>query len=114
MENLIFKTGIKNLNKNIISFDFFFLFFKNCFLKNKKVIKAPFFYFIEMSNKFIDINSNYLLCLQYKITANLNFFKKYPFKPSFEDFYQTDSFSKNSLNMFKRSKEIRKISTNFY
>ena len=44
----------------------------------------------------------------------LNFFFKYPFKPTFEDFYINNSFTKKSLNMFKRSKEIRKISTNFF
>ena len=48
------------------------------------------------------------------LTSSLNFFIKYPLKPSFEDFYQTDSFTKNSLNMFKRSKEIRRVSTNFF
>lgn len=105
--------SVWNSNKNIIDLDFFFLFFKNCFFKNNKLLKAPFFYFLEMSNKFIPSEEN-IFCPKYKFSSTVTFFNKYPLKPSFEDFYQTDAFTKNSLNMFKRSKEIRKVSTNFY
>lgn len=66
-----------------------------------------------MSNKFIPSEEN-IFCPKYKFSSTVTFFNKYPLKPSFEDFYQTDAFTKNSLNMFKRSKEIRKVSTNFY
>lgn len=106
--------SVLNSNTNIINFEFFFFFFKSCFYKTNTALKAPYYYFIEMSNKYIHTENDNFFCIQYKISINLNFFKKYPLKPSFEDFYQTDAFTKNSLNMFKRSKEIRKVSTNFY
>jgi NADH dehydrogenase/NADH:ubiquinone oxidoreductase subunit G len=106
--------SIQNSNTNVVRFKFFSFFLKNCFSKKNNVLKSPFFFFFEMSNQYINLNKNNFFCNQYNIVATLNFFQKYPLKPSFEDFYQTDAFTKNSLNMFKRSKEIRKVSINFY
>lgn len=78
------------------------------------MVKAPFYYFLEMAKNSIYPLNNNNFCAQYKFYITLNFFRRYPLKPSFEDFNQTDAFTKNSLNMYKRAKEIRQVSTNFY
>jgi hypothetical protein len=66
-----------------------------------------------MSNGFVITDSN-KFNLSGVNRPNSFLVSKYPFKPSFEDFYQTNNFTKNSVNMFKRSKEIRAVSTNFF
>ena len=106
--------SILNLNKNVISLDFFLSFFIKYYTRKEQKINSSFFFFIEMCNKFVSMKTSKNEFNQNLSTSSLNFFIKYPLKPSFEDFYQTDSFTKNSLNMFKRSKEIRRISTNFF
>jgi hypothetical protein len=74
---------------------------------------SVFNYFIEMSQGFVTIDSHKFSAASSYIAGSQKI-SKYPFKPSFEDFYQTNNFTKNSVNMFKRSKEIRAISTNFF
>jgi hypothetical protein len=66
-----------------------------------------------MSQGFVTIDSNKFNLTSF-YSASSEMISKYPFKPSFEDFYQTNNFTKNSVNMFKRSKEIRAVSTNFF
>jgi hypothetical protein len=106
--------SILNANKNIINFEFLFSFFRNFYTSNKCKNKSAFLFFIEMSKKFVIFEKNQFFFSTNFFTNSLAFFEKYPLKTSFEDFYQTDAFTKNSLNMFKRSKEIRKLSTNFF
>jgi len=104
--------SILNPNKNIVKLAFFFSFFIRLYTNQRQKLKSPFFFFIEMTNKFGNFNKSYY---NHNLPLiSLNFFMKHPLKSSFEDFYQTDAFTKSSLNMFKRSKEIRKTSTNFF
>jgi len=106
--------SIFNTNKNIISFEFFFSFFINFYTNSKLQNKSAFLFFIEMSKKFVISEKGQSILSPNFHDNSFAFFFKYPLKTSFEDFYQTDAFTKNSLNMFKRSKEIRKLSTNFF
>ena len=104
--------SIANGNKNIVNLDFFFLLYKKIkFLKNSP--HSAFYFYIEMCTHRKQIN-NFLFSNSFLYFDSLNFFIKYPIKPSFEDFYQTNSFTKNSLNMLKRSKEIRTNAINFF
>lgn len=106
--------SILNVNKNIINFEYLFIVFRNFYTNNKYKNKSAFLFFIEMSKKFVSFEKTQFFFSSNFFTNSLEFFWKYPLKTSFEDFYQTDAFTKNSLNMFKRSKEIRKLSTNFF
>jgi hypothetical protein len=107
--------SILNSNKHVVSLDFCLSFFLSKYPNSnqQKGLMSPFAFFNEKSDIFFPM-SNHVSLFNCWYNQNLNFFRKYPLKSSFEDFYQTDSFTKNSLNMFKRSKEIRKISTNFF
>jgi len=103
--------SIVNLNKNIISLDFFLFFFR----KEGTHKKQPaFFYFFEMCDQLLYIKMGEFYFSPIICLDSISTFIKYPLKPSFEDFYQTDAFTRNSLNMLKRSKELRKVSTNFF
>jgi hypothetical protein len=104
--------SILNPNKNIVKLSFFFSFFIRLYTNQQQGLKSPLFFFIEMPNKFGSNNKGYYN--RSLPLVSLKFFMKHPLKSSFEDFYQTDAFTKSSLNMFKRSKEIRKASTNFF
>ncbi len=107
--------SLVNSNKDVISLDFLSNFFIELYSKNNKVLPfiSVFYFFIEMSNQFIIIDNN-ILNSPTVSTLYSNFFNKSIHKPLIEDFYQTNLFTKNSLNMFKRSKEIRTGSTNFF
>jgi len=92
--------------------DFLKKLFNNSTITNKSIF-STFSYFIEMSQGFVTFDSH-IFNLPVFFASSSQRVNKYPFKPSFEDFYQTNNFTKNSVNMFKRSKEIRTISTNFF
>jgi hypothetical protein len=55
------------------------------------------------------IEDLYLINLQNKKHNYITFFQKYPFKPFIEDFYCTNTFTKNSINMSLKSRDTRKI-----
>ena len=87
-----------------------FFFTKHIFSLSTFENQSVFFYFFEMLNIsfFEDL---YLINLQNKKHNNsyITFFQKYPFKPFIEDFYCTNTFTKNSINMSLKSRDTRKL-----
>jgi hypothetical protein len=89
------------------------------FLNNLKIINigknnnSAFSFFFDLSLGYIKLSDIFLLNPKQFIFF-VNFFKKYPFKPIFEDFYRAGNLTKNSVLMYKRSKELRSCSNNFF
>ena len=70
---------------------------------------------IEQPGKFKNINNTFSNKNVFKTKSlkTINYICKYPFKSSFEDFYKSNIFTKNSLTMSKCSQLIRKHFDNF-
>lgn len=105
--------SVINYNRAILNLDFVISFFKGHYLAvEKKQLASSFFFFFEMAS--CNFKNGFNL-VQYTdlFSIEINFFQKMPIKPIFENYYQTNSFTKNSLSMYKKAKDMRLTITNF-
>ena len=100
-------TNSWNLNKDIISLKFLVNFFN---LSTNQRSLSVYSYFFEMCLLRKTLENNIFINLSSK-NIYFSYVIKHIIKPNIEDAYQANYFKKNSLNMFKRSKEIRTITT---